>query len=58
LFIVYCLLFIAANKLASPPGFGVVELNILIEQAIDLADTALYQAKSSGRNKVGLVNPL
>ena len=36
-------------------SFGVVELaekDITVEQAIDLADNALYQAKSSGRNKV------
>ncbi|GGP64267.1 GGDEF domain-containing protein [Shewanella saliphila] len=36
-------------------SFGVVELgekDISIEQAINLADKALYKAKSSGRNKV------
>ncbi|MDD8060122.1 MULTISPECIES: GGDEF domain-containing protein [Shewanella] len=36
-------------------SFGVVELgekDISIEQAINLADNALYKAKSSGRNKV------
>ncbi|MGI2176300.1 GGDEF domain-containing protein [Shewanella ulleungensis] len=36
-------------------SFGVVELSsqdVSVEQAINLADKALYQAKSSGRNKV------
>lgn len=36
-------------------SFGVVELgsqNISVEQAINLADNALYKAKSSGRNNV------
>jgi diguanylate cyclase (GGDEF)-like protein len=48
--IVYC-----GQQISVTASFGVVELSnqdITIEQAIDLADSALYQAKSSGRNKV------
>ncbi|AZG74852.1 GGDEF domain-containing protein [Shewanella livingstonensis] len=48
------------QKINVTASFGVVELNdqnIPIEQAIDLADTALYQAKSSGRNKVVFSEP-
>ncbi|MCT8987893.1 GGDEF domain-containing protein [Shewanella phaeophyticola] len=43
------------HRIQISASFGVVELgekDISIEQAINLADNALYKAKSSGRNKV------